>query len=106
MSTSLLYHAFGLSTQEYLRTEYKSGQVIFYTQTKKDKLRCSNCGSRHVVKRGSKMREFRAIPIGLKPVLIRAKIQRLTCEDCGLTRQEKITFADEKKVSLIASESL
>lgn len=106
MSTSLLYHAFGLTTQKYIRTEYDSGNVIFHTQTKSNKLRCSNCGSRHVIKRGSKTRVFRTVPIGRKPVLIRAAIQRLTCRDCGLTRQEKITFANEKKVTPIVSEGL
>jgi transposase len=106
MTTSLLYHAFGMTTQKYLRTEFKSGTVVFYTQTKPDKLRCSHCGSKQVIKRGSKIRDFRTVPIGLKPVLIRAMIQRLTCQDCGLTRQEKITFADEKKVTPIVSEGL
>ncbi|MFO7791216.1 MAG: hypothetical protein R6V32_11675 [Bacteroidales bacterium] len=38
MSTSLLNHAFGLTDQEYLKTEYKQGTVIFHIQTKEDKL--------------------------------------------------------------------
>jgi transposase len=103
MSTSLLYHGFGLTTQEYLKTEYSEGNVTFYTQTKSSKLRCSQCGSKQVVKRGSKIRDFRGIPIGLKPVIIKAKIQRLACSECGAVRQEKIMFADEKKVTPIAS---
>ncbi len=30
MSTGLLYHGFGLSDQEYLKTEYRNGTVIFH----------------------------------------------------------------------------
>jgi len=99
MSTSLLYHGFGLTTQEYLKTEYEGGSVIFYTETKPTKLKCSNCGSKEVIKRGSKIRDFRCVPIGLRPVIIRAKVQRLECLNCGVIRQERITFADEKKVT-------
>ena len=29
MSTSLLYHAFGIRGYEYVRTEYRGGEVIF-----------------------------------------------------------------------------
>ncbi len=103
MSTSLLYHGFGLTDQKYLKTEYKGGQIIFYAETKRAYLRCSHCGSRHVIKKGYVYRDFRGVPIGLKPVVIRMKVQRLYCEDCGHTRQEKIRIADKKKVTPIDS---
>jgi hypothetical protein len=51
MSTSLLYHGFGLTDQEYLKTEHKGSSVIFHIQTKEDKLRCSYCQSFHVIKK-------------------------------------------------------
>ncbi len=54
MSTSLLYHGFGLTTQDYLKTEYEGGSVIFYTETKPTKLKCSNCGNKEVIKKGFK----------------------------------------------------
>jgi transposase len=97
MSNSLLSHAFGLSNQEYLKTEYKEGKIIFHIQTKEDKLQCSNCGSYKVIKKGSVLRMFRTVPIGLKPVFLKAKIQRLECKDCCIIRQERIRYADEKK---------
>ena len=43
-------------------------------------------------------RDYREVPIGLKPVIIRMKVQRLYCEDCGITRQEEIRIADKKKL--------
>jgi len=97
MSTSLLYHAFGLNNQEYLKTEYKGGTVIFHIQTKEDKLKCSNCHSYNVIKKGFTMRLFRTVPIGLKPVYLKAKVQRLECKDCGVIRQERLAYAEEKK---------
>ena len=97
MSNSLLSHAFGLVTQEYLKTENKEGKVIFHIQTKEDKLQCSNCGSFNVIKKGTITRMFRTVPIGLKPVYLKAKIQRLECKDCGIIRQERIRYAEEKK---------
>ena len=103
MSTSLLYHGFGLIDQDYLKTEYTGGTVIFHIRTKEKRLRCSQCGSRAVIKRGSVQRDFRGVPIGLNPVVFRAKVQRLECRDCGSVNQEEIKYADKKKVTPIAS---
>lgn len=97
MSSSLLYHAFGLTDQQYLKTEYKEGTVFFHIRTKDSKLRCSNCSSRNVIKKGTVERLFRTLPIGLKPVYLLAHVQRLQCNDCGLVRQERLSYADEKK---------
>lgn len=97
MSTSLLSHAFGLTDQQYLKTEYKEGTVIFHIRTKDKKLRCSSCGSSNIIKKGTVERLFRTVPIGLKPVYLLAHVQRLQCNDCGLIRQERLSYADEKK---------
>jgi transposase len=104
MSNSLLSHGFGLVTQEYLKTEYKEGGIIFHIQTKENKLQCSNCGSFKVIKKGSITRMFRTVPIGLKPVYLKARIQRLECKDCGMIRQERIRYAEEKKAIPMDSE--
>ena len=93
----MLSHAFGLTDQQYLKTEYKEGTVIFHIKTKDSKLRCSNCGSRNVIKKGTIDRLFRTLPIGLRPVYLLAKVQRLECNDCGLIRQERLSYAEEKK---------
>lgn len=99
MSTSLLYHGFGLNDQKYLKGEYKEGSVIFHIQTKADKLKCGHCGSHKVIKKGSVTRMFRTVPIGLKPVYLKAKIQRLECKECGIICQERISYAQEKKAT-------
>jgi transposase len=39
------------------------------------------------------MRRFKSIPIGLKPVLIEIKLQRVLCLACRVVRQVKLSFA-------------
>lgn len=97
MSTSLLYHGFGLIKQQCLKIEYEKRTIIFHIQTKPEELRCSNCNSYQVKNRGFKIRRFKAQPLGRKQILLRAKIQRLECKECGLIRQEPIKYADYKK---------
>jgi len=97
MDSSLLYHGFGIKSQEILKSEYKGGNIIVHIQTKERELRCSNCKSKKVIKKGYTERLFRTAPIGLKPVYLRAKVQRLECKDCGAIRQEYLSYAEEKK---------
>ena len=97
MSTSLLYHAFGVRDQDYIKTEYRDGAVVFHIKTRESKLKCSSCGSSHIRKKGVIPRDFRTYSIGLKPVYLHIEVQRLECLDCGLIRQEKLNFAEEKK---------
>lgn len=43
------------------------------------------------------MRLFRGVPVGRKPVWFAAQIPRVRCERCGITRQVRIPFAEEKR---------
>ncbi len=52
MSTSLLYHAFGLKTYDYLRTEYLNGTIFFHVKKKEGALYCTKCRSRDVALAG------------------------------------------------------
>ena len=97
MDSSLLYHGFGIRGQEIMKSEYKGGSIIVHIQTKEKDLRCSKCKSKNVIKKGYSERLFRTSPIGLKPVYLRAKVQRLECKNCGTIRQERLAYAEEKK---------
>jgi transposase len=97
MSTSILYHCFGLTKQEYLKTEYIGNQVIIYSQTKQEEHRCARCNSYNVRTRGGRRRDFKTLPIGRKQVIVRAWIQRLECLECGAIIQEQVRFADPKR---------
>ena len=97
MSTSLLYHAFGVRGYRYVKTEYVEGGVVFTIWAKTDTCRCAVCGSENVWRQGSVMRSFRALPIGRRRVTLRAEIPRLLCHDCGRTRQAVIGFAEPRR---------
>lgn len=97
MSTSLLYHGFGIHGYQYIRTLYQAGTIIFCIIPNVFSLRCPVCGSRHVKRRGTKTRMFRTIPIGSKSVFIQLPVQRIECLSCGVIRQVKIKFAEWRR---------
>jgi transposase len=96
MSTSLLYHGFGLRGYRYIRTEYINGHIYFTVEMKPDQIRCSACKCRQVVRRGTVERRFRSLPIGQKPVWIVLAIQRVWCCACNLVRQVRINFTNPR----------
>ena len=97
MSTSLLYHAFGLRGYRHVRTDFREGGIVFTIDQDMAAWRCSACGSGKVHPKGRVVREFRAVPIGKKPVTIVFGVPRVFCEECGKTRQTRISFADPRR---------
>ncbi|MFP3870900.1 MAG: ISL3 family transposase [Syntrophobacteria bacterium] len=97
MSTSLLYHGFGLKAYEYLKTEYLNGTIFFHVQKKQAFRYCTNCRSRDVVLAGRVDRIWYSLPIGLKPTIIVAHLHRLECCRCGVSRLESLEIADARK---------
>ncbi len=97
MSTSLLYHAFGLVGYRLQSQHFHAGYVAFHIEHPPERWRCSHCGSRDVVGQGGVQRVFRTVPIGGKPVLVQLKVPRVLCFACGRVRQVKVGFADPKK---------
>lgn len=97
MSTSLLYHAFGVKGYRYVRTLYENGAVVFVIEQPRENYRCSHCGSDEVTSRGRNLRRFRGVPIGGKSVFLEFAVPRLHCWSCHHTRQAKLLFAEPKK---------
>ena len=97
MSTSLLYHAFGIIGYFYQSTSYIAGAVIVAIRDDYWRLRCPVCRSRKVRSRGMQVRRFRTLPIGRKVVYVDLPVQRVECSKCQAIRQVKIRFADEHK---------
>jgi len=97
MSTSLLYHGFGIRGYEYVKTEYEDRKVIFTVRQVTEDLRCAACGSRRVIRRGYSTRRFRSLPIGSRPVQTVLDVPRVGCMDCGAVRQVPVEFADERR---------
>ena len=97
MSTSLLYHAFGIRGYEYTRTDYQGGQTVFTIHQDPKTCRCSACGSLQIRSRGRVERRFRAVPIGSRATFVALPIPRVECRACGVARQVKIPFADPRR---------
>ena len=97
MSTSLLYHGFGLRGYEYVRTRYEGGAVIFTIRPHFKELSCSACGSSRVIRKGKVWRRVKSLPIGSRPVWFKLAIQRVGCLVCGLVRQVQVGFADSRR---------
>ena len=97
MSTSLLYHAFGIRGYRYLRTEYSGGMVLFHIEPADKMVCCSECGSYDVIRRGSKERWFRSVPIGTRLTWLIATLPRVECRDCHVVRQIKLGFAEPRR---------
>jgi transposase len=97
MSTSLLYHAFGIRGYTYARTDYQGGQTIFTIHQDCETCRCSACGAHQVLQRGRVERRFRTLPIGGRPTFVVLPIPRVECRACGVVRQVEVPFADPRR---------
>ena len=97
MSTSFIYHAFGLQCYDYVRQDFVAGNVILSIQAKDRLVCCPQCGSRNVIKRGSSERWVKTVPIGFKPVWLVIPVQRIGCRDCGTVRRIDIGIAEPRR---------
>ena len=97
MSTSLLYHAFGIRGYQYRCTAYQDGQVIFTIEQELSTRRCPACGSWDVVSRGAATRRFRSLPIGGRATIVVLPVPRVACRACGGVHQVEVPFAEPRR---------
>lgn len=97
MSTSVLYHGFGIVGYHYVRTLFEAGTIVFRIVQGALSLRSPCCNSLDVKKRGTKTRRFRTVPIGSKPVFVELPVQRVECLKCGAVRRVKVKFAEPRR---------
>ena len=97
MSTSLLYHGFGIRGYRYVRTEYIEGGIVFTVRQDRKKHRCPACGGKNTILKGGVVRRFRGLPIGRRKVTIVFRVPRIKCRDCNAVRQAPIGFADPRR---------
>lgn len=97
MSTSLVYHAFGGKTYNYLRSEYREGAVYFHLEKKDQHRRCPECGSHDITFEDNAVSTVKTVPIGGKEVFLVLHLKVLKCRDCGARRQEDRDVAEPRK---------
>ena len=97
MSTSLLYHGFGIRGYRYVRTEYVEGGIVFTIVQEPKDCRCPACGSTNTILKGGVVRRFRGLPIGRRKVTFVFRVPRVQCRDCQAIRQTPLGFADPRR---------
>lgn len=83
MSTSLLFHAFGVSGVNYLSTEYNNSQVTFHAEMTTQCLQCPKCSNLDFKFRGKRVRRFHMIPFGTKKCFLNLILHRVECKKCN-----------------------
>lgn len=97
MDSKILEQGYGIKGVDIVSVETIEG-IIIEIETKASLLKCSECGSRNVIKRGNTVRYFKDVPIGLRPVRLKSKVNRLECKNCGAIKQEKLSYAEKKRI--------
>ena len=96
MTSSELYHVFGLQGYRTVATHFEGGGMILEVESLRSAC-CSICSSRQVIGRGRSVREYKALPFGDRPVVIRLAVRRVECQLCGAVRQVKVDFARPRR---------
>jgi len=102
MSTSILYHGFGIYGYRYTRTEYQQGALVFSIEKDPTSLRCPCCKGIQVIRKGTVLRWFHTLPIGSKQVYLKLQVPRVMCRTCGIVRQITLGFADARRTYTMA----
>jgi transposase len=97
MSTSLLYHAFGLQGYDYVRQSFVAGSIIFSIKPKPKLVRCPECKHRRIIRRGKEYRWLRTVPIGDKSVWLCVETPRVQCRRCGCLRRISHPIAEPRR---------
>ena len=83
MSTSILYHAFGLKGIDYRATHFLADRIIFSAEMNDQWVRRPQCGCRDTSFKGQKRRWFYMSPIGRKKCMLELVLHRLKCRACS-----------------------
>lgn len=95
MTTSILYHVFRIRGYDLARTRFQGGSAQFGIEPQR--LRCSGCGSYDVIRRGSRLRSWRHLPVGTMATSLEMSVPRVACQCCQAVRQVEVGFAQPFK---------
>ena len=96
MSTSILYHAFGLKGIRYEAVHFLGDSLLFSARTTDRYVKCPQCGARRATFKGQKRRLFRMSPTGRKRCFLDLVLHRLKCRECGGLWWQRLPFMDGK----------
>lgn len=96
MSTSILYHAFGVRGIHYESTHYFGDCISINARMTDQFIKCPECGSRQAVFKGQKRRLLRMSPLGRKRCFLNLLLHRLKCRECDHLWWPTLPFMDGK----------
>lgn len=94
MSTSLLYHAYGISGVQHQSIKFEAGAIIMHAQMV-DQPHCK-CGCIRTIFKGQKRRLFKMVPFGGKPCFLNVLLHRVACPQCGIKWWPQLPFMKGK----------
>ncbi len=62
MDSKILELGYGIKWVDITKIEEENGYIGIHIETKKGNLKCAECGSRKVIKRGYSIRDFKDMP--------------------------------------------
>ena len=83
MTTSLLYHAYGISEVEHRSTKFKGGEVIIRAEMRRESIKCPRCKGFKGIFRGRKTRRLHLPPFGKKKCFLDLILHRVQCRSCN-----------------------
>lgn len=60
-------------------------------------IRCPDCDSFNIIRRGCFERRLRTVPIGFKPVWLLVRVPRVECRACGCLRRINLRIVDQRR---------
>jgi len=96
MSTSILYHAFGIKGIHYESTSYKGDAIVISARLTNQHIKCPECGCRRATFKGAKHRKILLSPMGRKKCYLDLLFHRLRCSECRKVWWPSPGFLDGK----------
>jgi transposase len=98
MSDWMLYHVWGIRGYKVSKCEKVDRErVLVMMEATSQVLRCPRCGTKEVIRKGTNSRLWLGTPVGGKKIYFGAQVPRVRCDRCGITRQVRVSFAEEKR---------
>lgn len=60
-------------------------------------IRCPDCESFNIIRRGCSERQLRTVPIGFKPVWRHVRVPRVECKACGCIRRIRLGIVEPRR---------
>jgi len=92
MSTSMLYHAFGIKDVKYRKTDFVAGEIRVHAEMTRQLARCPVCQSSDTIYQGRKIRPLRLPQIGRHQAWLYLVVHRLECRNCGALSWPHLPF--------------